>query len=346
MTERTGILNLANVTYTLISLIGLGFILTYTETIMIPFVLAVFVVLIVNPLIDLLRTRAKCPRSLAIVITAAIVILAIALLSTIISVSIREALEHIDEYRETLLQVLRGGFDALKEFGVDPSLLGKEQMLSSLSDLPVFSYVRSAASAMISLISNTFLVLLFVAFMLSGPSLGLGKNPTFRNIDHQVRKYLITKGLASIVTGLLTALILLFIGVDMAFMFGVLAFVLNFIPSVGSLIAMILPLPVALIEFGLSWELFAAFLGPGSVQFTIGNIIEPKIVGDSLDLHPVTVLLALMFWGLLWGVIGMLLAMPITVMIKIILEMYPSSRPFAELMAGRIAFERNQSASV
>ena len=80
----------------------------------------------------------------------------------------------------------------------------------------------------------------------------------------------------------------------------------------------------------------AVFLVPGAVQMTIGNIIEPLIMGEGLDLHPVTILLALVFWGLIWGVVGMFLATPITAVFRIVLDRFETTRPIAGLLAGRL----------
>jgi len=125
-------------------------------------------------------------------------------------------------------------------------------------------------------------------------------------------------------------------GVDLALVFGVMAFLLNFIPSVGSIIATLLPMPLALVQFDSWLPITLVLVLPGTVQFTIGNVVEPLVMGEGLDLHPVTVLLALVFWGLLWGVVGMLLAAPMTAVLRIVLGRLEITRPLAELLAGRL----------
>ena len=135
---------------------------------------------------------------------------------------------------------------------------------------------------------------------------------------------------------MLSGLILWAIGLEPALVFGVLAFLLNFIPSVGSIVATLLPLPLALLQFESSLAITACVVLPGIVQFSIGNVVEPRVMGEGLDLHPVTVLLALIFWGLVWGMTGMLLATPITAVLRIILDRISATRPVAELLAGRL----------
>ena len=126
------------------------------------------------------------------------------------------------------------------------------------------------------------------------------------------------------------------LGLDLAFVFGVMAFFLNFIPNVGSLIAVMLPIPLAIVQFD-SWvQVLLVLALPGSVQITIGNFVEPKIMGEGLALHPVSILIALVFWGLIWGAVGMFLAAPITAVLAIVLGRFETTRPIANLLAGKL----------
>jgi AI-2 transport protein TqsA len=127
----------------------------------------------------------------------------------------------------------------------------------------------------------------------------------------------------------------------MALSFGVLAFLLNFIPNVGPIVASLLPIPLILLDpsGNIVW-MVAVIAATATIQLISGNVVEPKLMGNSSDLHPVTILLALMFWGMMWGIIGMFLATPITAAIKIVLERFELTRPIASVMAGR--FEERQ----
>ncbi|MBN2224201.1 MAG: AI-2E family transporter, partial [Deltaproteobacteria bacterium] len=100
--------------------------------------------------------------------------------------------------------------------------------------------------------------------------------------------------------------------------------------------ATLIPVPVILLQFGFCWRLWVVLAVSMVIQFTIGNIIEPKLMGERMDLHPITLLLFLMFWGLVWGIPGMFLAVPITAVLKIVLGRIETTQPLAELMAGRI----------
>ena len=140
----------------------------------------------------------------------------------------------------------------------------------------------------------------------------------------------------SIFTGLAFGLTLRLFGVPMALTFGVLAFLLNFVPNVGPLVASLLPVPLIILdpEGSVGW-MIATITAIGLIQMISGNVVEPKIMGDSSGLHPVTILLALMFWGMMWGVIGMFLATPITAALKIMLDRFESTHWMSNLMAGR-----------
>ena len=118
---------------------------------------------------------------------------------------------------------------------------------------------------------------------------------------------------------------------------GLLAILLNFIPSIGSIIAAVLPLPVLLLDEGTSLGAAALVIGIlGVIQFSLGNVLEPRIMGKSFHLHPITVMLALILWGILWGVVGMLLAVPITATLRIFLARSERTAAVARLMAGRL----------
>ena len=158
--------------------------------------------------------------------------------------------------------------------------------------------------------------------------------PTGRKAKlYQLRLALVTKGIISAATGTLVWAVLAFLGVDLALVFGLFAFLFNFIPSIGSIIATVLPLPVVIASPILSpTEVVLAIAIPGAIQFTVGNIVEPKVMGSSLDMHPVVILMALMFWGMIWGIVGMILAVPLTVVIKIVMEQIEVTAPLARLM--------------
>jgi AI-2 transport protein TqsA len=223
--------------------------------------------------------------------------------------------------------------------------------LAQISGASVQRFLLATTNAVLSVFSQGFLVFIFMMFFLLGAKPGLDtagpapgakgkprKSPgVLREIQVQVKSYLATKVLVSLLTGLLVGLVLAILRVDYAVAFGFMAFILNFIPNIGSLVATLLPLPVVFLTPG--FPLVSAVLAlviPGTIQFTVGNILEPKLMGRSLDLHPVVILIALIFWGMLWGIVGMLLAVPITAVLKILFERLEHTAPIAHALAGRM----------
>ena len=190
---------------------------------------------------------------------------------------------------------------------------------------------------MLALFSNTILVIIFTLFLLTGESASKHELGTFEEIKRSIAKYVSTKLLLSLVTGGLSYIVFLIANLELAIMFGMLTFLLNFIPNIGSIIAVILPIPVLLLQFGFGWQTVLVLISTTLFQVIIGNILEPKLMGESMDLHPVTILLILTFWGFIWGIPGMFLSVPITATLKIIFNQMDLSKPIAELFAGRFS---------
>lgn len=139
------------------------------------------------------------------------------------------------------------------------------------------------------------------------------------SISQQIQKYLVTKTLISLATAIVGAILMLAFGVDFVIVCTLLLFAFNFIPNIGSIIASILPILICLLEYGLGWRVIGFGILITATQMLFGNILEPKIQGDRLNLTPIMVLISLIFWGWLWGIVGMVFAVPITSAINIVL---------------------------
>ena len=221
-----------------------------------------------------------------------------------------------------------------KLFG--PNGLNINQFIRELG-IYLFNIFQNAVGTVLDVLSNTVFVTIFVIFLLAGRNPHAVRSGVYADIDLKIRKYIITKLGVSAVTGILVWVTLRLIGLELAVVFGILAFMLNFIPSIGSVISTFLPLPVAMAQFqGELMPILLVVLIPGAVQIVMGNGIEPKLMGDGLNLHPVSILLALSFWGLLWGVVGMFLAAPITAVVRIILMQFEAFKPLGQLLAGKL----------
>lgn len=319
----------------ILTTIAVAVALTYTKSILIPFLLGLSIAYMVAPSISWLQRRAKLPRWAAMVTVSIVCILVIAGLGLMITSAVKSLLMQADVYQSKLIQFTQQIFQLAQHFGVDASVLSMDNVLHSIRQLPIFSYVQQAAGVVVGLTSDMLLVMIFVAFMLSGRSFSLPSFGIWPEVDKRIRQYLAVKLVLSALTAILTGVILGLFGLEMASLFAMLAFILNFIPNIGPVIATLLPLPIALLQYDNPTMMLLVIALPGVVQFVIGNIAEPKLLGESLDLHPVTQILALMFWGLIWGIPGMLLATPITVILKIFLENTERGRFLGEMLAGR-----------
>lgn len=330
--------------------------LYWLQPVMIPFMIAVFIALVLTPLIELIVRYLRFPRPLAVIATVILIFIIFGIFGGMITVSIKGLADNSEQYQKQIENILDrvGSLPLLKEFGIDtgstetdgtPDSVEYDQEAQPpktlLSRIPmgiISTTLVNTTNVILQIFSKSLLVMIFVFFLLIGAK--TRKKPlegVWGQIEQRIKRFIVTKTVLSLLTGFLVGIVLKICGIQFALVFGFLAFLLNFIPSLGSIIATLLPLPVILMTKDISTTTqIIAIAIPGLVQFAIGNVIEPKIMGDSLDLHPVTLLMALIFWGIIWGIVGMLLAVPITAIIKILFERLEVTAPVAHLLAGRL----------
>lgn len=198
-----------------------------------------------------------------------------------------------------------------------------------------------------SFLSTFFLICLYVVFMIAERSVFATKikfaarDQTVRQeiqttadaISQSLQRYVGVKSFISAATALFSYAVFRFLGLEFAETWGVLTFALNFIPSIGSVLAVVLPALVALIQFETLTAFLIITIGCGGVQFLIGNVIDPALMGRSLNLSTFMVILALTFWSAIWGLMGAFLSVPLTVCLLIVFAQIPAMRPFAILMS-------------
>jgi AI-2 transport protein TqsA len=322
---------LATVSLMVLASVALAFALAYTRAVMVPFVLAIFIAVTVSPIIDFQVNRWRFPPSIAIAIALVAVLAVLAILGLACLVAIQAMVRTAGEYSESFASAIGRVFAQLERWkiSVDQAMIA-EQLRDRLP-----SVISQTVGTAANLLSKGVLIAIFVVFLLAGRRSQAVPTKIYAEIESKIRRYVSTKFLISAVTGLLVWGALAALGLRMALLFGMMAFLLNFIPSVGSVIATLLPIPVAVAQFDRVWPVVAVVALPGAIQQIMGNVVDPKLVGKGMDLHPVTVLLALAFWGLLWGPIGMVLSVPITASIRIVLMRFDTTRPMADLLAGQ-----------
>jgi AI-2 transport protein TqsA len=155
----------------------------------------------------------------------------------------------------------------------------------------------------------------------------------FTQIATQVQHYIWMKTLVSLLTGILSYAILKLVGVDFAAVWALLIFLLNYIPNIGSILGVVFPALLTLVQFDTLTPFLLISIGLGAVQFTVGNVIEPAFMGKSLNLSAFMIIISLTFWGMIWGIPGMFLSVPIMVMTVIICSRFDGLRSFAVILS-------------
>jgi predicted PurR-regulated permease PerM len=158
---------------------------------------------------------------------------------------------------------------------------------------------------------------------------------TFKDIIEQVQRYIVTKFLISLTTGVFVGFTLWLFDVRFFVLWGFITFILNFIPNIGSVIAVVLPTLMALVQYESFGYALLVMIVIAVIQNIIGNILEPKIFGDRLGLNPIVILISLLVWGYIWGIVGMILSIPLTAIIKLVISNSNSKnlRFLSELMS-------------
>jgi AI-2 transport protein TqsA len=319
----------------ILTVIAIGVALQSLRVVLVPFCLALLLTYSLTPVIDLEMRYLRFPRMLAIVGVVVAGLAMLSLLMYLTAEAISEIADHKDEYRQELARLTGKGAGMLDQLGIQPRSEDTRRAIA-YSERAGEQILSGLLNGLTELLTTGTLVVIFMVFLLVGRT-GPAPDPTslLGEIGSRVRRYLVRLVGLSVLTGLLVGLSLALLGVRFALVFGFLAFLLNFIPNIGAVIATLLPLPIVILSPDLSITAQVLALAiPAGIQLVIGSLIQPRLYGGALDLHPVMVLLALVFFGMIWGIIGAFLAMPITGVIKIVLDRIPTTRPIGQLMAG------------
>lgn len=300
----------------------------------IPLVLALFIFQVLDPIVVLLNKKARLPRPLAVTLIIVASIIVVLGASSVLTTSFSELLENSGVYVSQLTKTIE---DLSQRF----PFIGKRFQHLSQGQVEQFSaeigsFLAWLTNSLIYLLSQSTVVILFLVFLLLGSSSSSKPLPeVLEDINQTISTYIRVKGALSVTAGLFGGIVLWLLGVKLALVFGLLTMLLNFIPNVGPIIATLLPLPMVLVSPHMSrTEAMLAILLPGIFNFVVGNIIEPRLVGNTLELSPVIILFALAVWTSLWGGIGALLAVPMTAVISILCQRLEFTRPIALILRG------------
>tara|TARA_B100001248_G_C27399656_1_gene469072 strand:+ start:7880 stop:8881 length:1002 start_codon:yes stop_codon:yes gene_type:complete len=309
--------------------------LIYTKIVLIPFVISVFFFAAISPLIKMIQTKLKAPRPVAVVTCFLILGIVTALTWLLVIQSFMSFYDGIDTYKAKAIGMVEdiSIWAGTYGFELEPDFIQQEIM-----SLPLVDWIKEFTGGLASFLGNAFLIFVFTIFLIIGEKHGnLVKESLWMDVKTKVSRYIIIKFFSSFLTGVSVCILLLFFNVELAFVFAFITFLLNFIPNVGSIVAATLPMPIILLNQGLGITFFAVLTGQMIIHTIIGTIVEPKLLGERMDLHPIAILMFLIFWGLVWGIPGMFLAVPITAVFKFLFARIESTKAFSEILAGRIS---------
>lgn len=320
-------------------------ILYFAKGVLIPLSIAMLIFVLLTSVIDRIASMKiggrPVPSWLAHVGGLAIVLVSLAAILSILSSQAQEVGEAIPRYQERFSGILARVVTVIGEDNT-------EALLAAMNEIEVSAIAADTANSAGSFLSGLFLVLLYIPFMMverkpmkkkvaiaaADPELGSQLDRAMRSISIGLQQYVGIKTLVSALTGLLSYAVMKLVGLDFAETWAVLAFALNFIPTIGSILGVVLPAIVALVQFDTMGPFLIVVLGCGLVQFVVGNVLEPSLAGKKLNLSPMMMILSLTLWSALWGIPGAFLSVPIMVCVLIILSHIPGARWAAILMSG------------
>lgn len=308
------------------------------ESIIIPFLLSVFLAVISAPPLFWLENKGL-PKWLAMLVVIAGIVLVAFGITVLLGTSINDFSRDIPFYKSRLREQFGGLLTWLTDHGVQVS---KEQVLSYVNPGKAIELVGNLFNGFGGVLANSFLIFLTVVFILfeahsfprklravvEDPENKLAR---FTQFTDNLKRYLAIKTLASLGTGLFIGIWLTVLGVDYPVLWGLLAFLLNYVPNIGSIIAAVPAVLLAIVQLGPVYAAWAA-LGYLVVNVVFGNVIEPRFMGRGLGLSTLVVFLSLVFWGWVLGPVGMFLSVPLTMTAKIALDSSDDTRWLAVLL--------------
>ncbi|MFT7005344.1 MAG: AI-2 transport protein TqsA [Sulfurimonas sp.] len=306
-------------------------------SIVVPFLLSVFIAIVLSPAYKYFNKKGL-PNGLSLTLVIALFVIFLASVARLVGTSAQEFSSNIGFYEEQII----AAFGQISAFAVNLGFdLPEKEIVSIINPKQIMQLTSGIIQGIGSIFTNGFVILLSVIFMLlesghfvSKISFATSDNNVINNIEEilsKIKRYMVLKALISLFTGLVIWVALLIIGTDYAFLWAVLAFLLNFIPNIGSIIAAAPAVLLTLVQLDYISALMVTCVYV-AVNVVIGSVIEPKIMGKGLGLSTLVVFLSLLFWGWLLGIVGMLLSIPLTMMAKIVLDANENTRWMAVLL--------------
>lgn len=323
----------------------IGSLLIAGRSLLIPIIMSVFLWHLLNTInsgvqkLPLPEGR-RLPSWLSMILSLCIVVISIDILINIISDNVNEVIAASPRYQDNLLLI----FDNLdKRFHVK----GFVDFNYIIKNLSIQNMIMNIYGVFTTITSSAVLISLYIVFLFVEQHYFAQKmDALFHKDEHQklvkniishitkdTQTYLGIKTILSLITSISSWFIMKWVGLDFAEFWALLIFFLNYIPNIGAIVATAFPAALAVLQFQSWWPFLEVTSGIIAVQFIVGNFLEPRMLGKSLNLSPLVILFALALWGSIWGILGMFLSVPITVMMMIICAHFDATRPIAVLLS-------------
>ena len=343
----------------IVSFIGIVLFLAVMKlcsSLVLPLALAIFIFILVSPIMERLE-KCHVPSPIAMILVLLIVTCICIVFVYLIFAMVNMVLAKLPEYISKVARFdsyistkLRSAFNVTEsEFPSVITLLNIDWVGQ------VKNVLTSISSTSVSVLGDVAMIILYLMFLLMERTTIYSKisaafpeskeeaQVVVKNIGHQTSRYLSVKVMISAATGVLFYITAIISGMDFPLVWGVLAFLLNFIPTIGSIVVTVIATFVAAVQFLPHWsKVFVIFFAFLAIEMILGNVIDPKLQGVQLNLSPLVILVMLSLWGYVWGIVGMFLAVPITSVIQLICANIPSMRPLAILLSSGSSITREK----
>lgn len=359
LADAPGRLRFLNIAAALGLVALLFFVLVVGRDFLVPFVVAIAIWYLMIALKDSFKqstkyTRIPVPDAIAMVLAIAATVLTITLIVVLINSSINGVIAQIPKYQDRINDIIG---NTLKLTGYE----GENPLREFIANLRPQEYVSRAASAIGGLVQDMGLIIVYVLFLLLetwtfGRKLNAlartdthreNLRTTIREIGEDINTYMRIKTWLSAAVAVLCYAAMKLAGVDFAEFWAVLFFLLNYIPTIGAILAVFFPAMLMIVQFTSIPLIVSVIVVLIAIPTVINNFVEPRMMGRSLNLSSLVIIMSLILWGSIWGIIGMFLCVPIMVILNIVLAKFESTRPLAVMLSanGRIDSTRAVTAA-
>jgi len=320
------------------------------RSIILPLMISIFLAFILEPIVIYLVKR-RVPLGIAVFLTIIFAFVILYLLAAVVYTNVQIFVGQFPVYQERLLKSVSNVtvyFEKLFGEPLNIQLFKRIDWAGTLQQFSIAKWVLGSVGSFVTFFVKMLMVIIFVAYLLPGmrniehkvqrafPAREASRIVRIiRNVTQQLQSYLGAKTLGSIISGIVSIIIFYIFGLDFAIFWGFLIFIFNFIPTIGSTIASLLPVLFSLLQFGSLTTAFWLAVIMAVLQTAMGNYVEPKLMGRSMNLSPLMVIISLIFWGYIWGVAGMILAVPILGAITIVFENFSSLKFISIFFRGK-----------